>query len=184
MENHDLFELASHLSRDGALLCFTGSFSQSIIEELGNALRKYLELDSAQRSSFMDVFSVYIEAAQNVRNYGATHLSGEDPAERAQKERSIVVIAKEGGRHVIRAGNAVHNAHLPALLGRLSQVAALDRAGLRALYKEQLKSQERTATGGAGLGLIEMARKATSPLAWATRTIDDRFSFFSLHVTV
>ena len=184
MANRDLSELAGYLARDGAMLCFTGSFSQTIIEELGNALRKYLEGEDAQKSSIMDVFSVYIELAQNVRNYGSQLLASEDATAREHVTRSIIVIGKEDGRHVVRAGNAVHRDRLPALVAQLEQVSMLDRAALRTLYKERLKSPDRSAGGGAGLGLIDMARKSSAPLVWAVRPLDDDYSFFSLHVTL
>jgi hypothetical protein len=37
---------------------------------------------------------------------------------------------------------------------------------------------------GAGVGLIEMARKASRPLEYSVEKIDDKFSFFELRVIV
>ena len=45
------------------------------------------------------------------------------------------------------------------------------------------KPKSESATG-AGLGLIDMARKATAPLEYSLHAIDDGLSFFSLRVAV
>ena len=182
-ENRDLYQLAESLSHTGVLLCFNGSFSQSIIEELGSALRRYLELEQVQKSSNLDVFAVYIEIAQNVRNYSAKLLATQEPDAAIQAARSIVVIGKEDGHYVVRAGNAVKNEDVLPLEQRLQKITSLDRTGLKAYYKEQLRSAN-SSSSSAGLGLIDMARKATSPLAHAIRPIDSGYSFFSLHVTI
>ena len=61
MESIDLFGLREHFNRSRILLCFNGPISRSLIEEIGNALKNYLQADSALPSAAMDVFSAYIE---------------------------------------------------------------------------------------------------------------------------
>jgi hypothetical protein len=51
------------------------------------------------------------------------------------------------------------------------------------LYKEKLRGPRLTG-GGAGLGLVDVARRATQPLSWSFREIDDRYRFFSLSVII
>ena len=69
METIDLFGLREHFNRSRILLCFNGPISRSLIEEIGNALKNYLQADSAQPSAAMDVFSAYVEMTQNIRHY-------------------------------------------------------------------------------------------------------------------
>lgn len=167
----NLFELKETLGEAGALITFSGSFSHGIIEELGTAVKAYLESQTVQKSAMMDVFSVYIEAAQNVRNYaGATN-------------EGILVIAKQGGHYEVHSGNVVKGPDVAALTERLETLSGLDKAELKALYKEQLR-KDRSPDQGAGLGLIEMARRATRPLTWEFRPLADGRSFFSLRVVV
>ena len=85
----NLFALKEQLREAGILISFTGSFSHSIIEELGTAVKKHLESAQSQKTAMMDVFSVYIEAAQNVRNYAELRVA----AGHADAQASIVVIA-------------------------------------------------------------------------------------------
>ncbi|CDH47067.1 MAG: hypothetical protein IPL59_20810 [Candidatus Competibacteraceae bacterium] len=177
----DLTRLQQELSDQGILMSFSGPFSHSIIEELGKAVKNHLENAQATRSVLMDVFAVYIEQAQNVRNYISRWEQHADQARLANS--GIVVIAREGERYVVSSGNLLSWADAPTLMARLERLRDLDKAGLKALYKEQMR-QPLTAEGGAGLGLTEMARKASEPLEHTLSTVDDQYLFFSLRVVI
>jgi len=177
----DLVRLQDELRCQGVLMSFSGPFSHTIIEELGKAVRHYLEGAQVSGSALMDVFAVYIEQAQNVRNYLSRREAGPDQTRLASS--GIVVIAQDEQRCVVSSGNLLDRADAPRLTAHLEQLRSLDQAGLKALYKKQLR-QPLSETGGAGLGLIEMARKATAPLDYALGDIDDRYLFFSLRVVI
>ncbi len=180
MEN--LHDLRHTLSSQGALICFNGPFTHSIIEELGKAVRKYLENEEVQKSALMDVFSVYIEATQNVSNYANRDEWRE--TERTRLNAGIVVIGREGDRYVVQSGNPVRPEDAAVLRERLDRLIALDKAGLKALYKEQARSKLGPGSSSAGLGLIDMARKASEPLEYALVPDQAGLSFFSLKVIV
>ncbi len=177
----NLFSLRERLGEAGALIAFSGSFSHSLIEELGLAVRKYLESESVQRTAMMDVFSVYVEASQNVRNYTGLKLKD---AELAISASSIIVIAKRDEHYEVNAGNMVETDDVSQLRDRLEELKALDKAGLKALYKEQLRKDRDPESVGAGLGLIDMARRSSAPLEFEFSPVNDRYSFFSLRVII
>lgn len=180
MSNIDLHALRQSFDRDRIMLSFNGPFSQSLIEELGKALKSYLEAEDASTGSAMDVFSVYIEMTQNIRNYTAA--KGYNDGDSS----GIVVIGRyDNGHYFVSAGNVVDEADGRALAERVKSLAALDKAALKAAYKEQLRRpRDETTGGGAGLGFIDMARKANSPLMCDVRPASAGRSFFSLHVTL
>ncbi len=178
----DLFEIKEQLRDAGILISFSGSFSHSIIEELGTAVKKYLESSESKRPAMMDVFSVYIEAAQNVRNYSERQLAA--GADKADLDANIVVIARQDEHYQIYAGNAVQNADIPPLTANLERLAGMDKAQLKALYKEQLRKERGPDDSGAGLGLIEMARRASEPMRYSFTPVDGGSSYFSLCVTI
>lgn len=174
----NLFALKEQLRDAGILISFTGSFSHSIIEELGTAVKKYLESAESQKTAMMDVFSVYIEAAQNVRNYAERTGNGQ-----SETDASIVVIARGPTRYRIYAGNVIEAADVDDLGARLDALAGLDKAGLKDAYKDQLRKQ-RPDGHGAGLGLIEMARRASQPLQYSFTPLPDGRAYFSLCVEI
>ena len=178
----NLHDIRRTLSNDGILICFNGPFSHGIIEELGKAVRRHLESEDVQKSALMDVFAVYIEATQNVSNYA--NRPGRREEERLSLNGGIIVIGRQGEHYVVQSGNPVLAEDGAALSRRLDRIIALDKPGLKALYKEQMRQPVEPGGAGAGLGLIDMARKARLPLEYALVPDDRGLTFFSLKVTL
>lgn len=178
----NLNDIRQTLTDGGILICFNGPFSHSIIEELGKAVKKHLENEDVQKSAMMDVFSVYIEATQNVRNYGNRPDLSE--AERPKLNTGIIVIAKQEDRYVVHSGNCVRHDHGSELVRRLDLLSGLDKPALKAMYKEVLRQELPLGKRGAGLGLIEMARKAREPLQYSLIPEGEGYAFFSLQVVL
>ena len=59
-----LDSLREHFNAQRILLCFDGPISRSLIEEIGNALKNYLQAEQAHPSAAM-TFGTYIEISQN-----------------------------------------------------------------------------------------------------------------------
>lgn len=180
MEHSRLFDLREAYNEQGILLCFNGPFSQGLIEEIGNALKRYLQSETTSSTSAMDVFAVYIELAQNIQRYSAAqgYNEGEGSA--------TVVIGKDTtGAYVIAAGNIVEPADGEALVQRVTELAALDKVALKAAYREQLRMPRHEGAAGAGLGLIDISRKASQPISCRVcpDSKGDR-AFFSLRVVI
>lgn len=180
MDLIDLFSLQQTYNQQRIMLCFNGPLTKSLIEEIGNALRNYMERENATASSAMDVFGAYIELTQNIRHYAARKGWNETEAS------ATVVIARDvEGHYVVSAGNILDAADGPELEARVKKLASMDKAQLKAEYKEQLrKPREEGAATGAGLGLIDLARKASEPLSCSLRTLDDGRAFFSMRVAM
>lgn len=176
----DLFSLQQTYNQQRIMLCFNGPLTKSLIEEIGKALRNYMEHEHATPSSAMDVFGAYIELTQNIRHYAARKGWGEGDAS------ATVVIARDTeGRYVVSAGNILDGTDGPALEARVRRLASMDKTQLKAEYKEQLrKPRDEAACTGAGLGLIDLARKASEPLSCSLRTLDDGRAFFSMRVVM
>ncbi len=180
MEPLDFFALRELFNRSRILLCFNGPISRSLIEEIGNALKNYLQADNALPAAAMDVFGVYIEMTQNIRHYALAQ-GYDDLASSA-----TVVVARDGdGRYLVQAGNLVEPADGEALLRRVNELAALDKNELKAAYKAQLRQpRDENARSGAGLGLIDVARKAALPLSASLAPVNEGRAFFSLRAVI
>lgn len=176
----DLYQLRNVFTAQQIMLCFNGPFSATLIDEIGKALRNHMEGLSESPSAVSDVFSVYIELTQNIRNYSQTRNFTEE-----QSIATVVVARTPDGRYTVSAGNVVHLADGESLLQRVEALSHLDKNELKAAFKAQLRQPRDTLTGpGAGLGLIDMARKASEPLAATVQALPDGLSFFSLRVTL
>ncbi|MFU1912334.1 biofilm regulation protein kinase SiaB [Bordetella avium] len=179
MNAADLYALGERFNQNRVLLCFNGPISRSLIEEIGNALKNYLMAEQARPAEAMDVFSAYIEMVQNIRQYAAANGDVEAHA--------TVVIGRSGdNRYEVSAGNRVRTEDGRQLVERIQALAALDKASLKAAYKEQLhKPRDPGAATGAGLGLIDIARRAGAPLrASLSPSASAGWDFFSLSVEI
>ncbi|HSH57198.1 MAG TPA: biofilm regulation protein kinase SiaB [Halomonas sp.] len=176
----DLLTLRNTYLQQRIMLCFNGPISRSLIEEIGHALRNYLNNQSATPSAAMDVFAVYIEMTQNIRHYATRREYGEKDA-----TATIAVARDSEGHYQVSAGNLVEDADGQRLVEAVENLAPLDAAALKRAYKQQLRRpRDEAADSGAGLGLIDMARKSTRPLVASLQPLSAGKSFFSLTATI
>ncbi|HEX2948419.1 MAG TPA: SiaB family protein kinase [Armatimonadota bacterium] len=180
--NQSMALLKEEFMQEGILMCFNGPFSHEIIEELGSAIKKHLASEQLAHAALMDLFAIFIEQTQNVRNYTMQiPVYNQEPA---KLQSAIVLIGKQGNKYWVHSGNYIANEDLPSLTARLDQLNSLGKDELRRLYKTQLRQEMPPTSTGAGLGLIDMARRMSEPFAYTSERIDDNYSFFSVRVIV
>jgi hypothetical protein len=171
----DLYNLRQQFDESGMMMCFNGPFSHSIIEEIGTALRNYLAAENIAKAAVLDVFAVYIELAQNVRNYITVREINQGEA-----AASIITIARWNDGYAISSGNMVLQGDAAPLCSRIKEISAMTPEELKRSYKEQMRRDVSPGSLGAGLGLLEIARHSSSPMICSVREVDATYSFFSL----
>ena len=173
----DLLAIREIFNRQNIMLWFNGPVTAPLIEEIGTALRKHMEGQAESPSAISDVFSVYIEMAQNIRRYAQ--------AQAFENEASTILISRDdAGHYVISASNIVRDQDANALGERIGQLFHLDKEALKAAFKTQLRQPRSALTGSAGLGLIDMARKAAAPLQHTLQALDNGRTLFNLRVVL
>jgi hypothetical protein len=177
-----LFEVQKSLQSKGILISFSGRLSQGLIEEYGEAVKKYLEADDRPINQVYHIFSIFIEQTQNIKNY-CTYKEASRQAEQIAQS-SIVTIGKSEKGSIICSGNLVENMDLDSLVLYVKMLSTLDKDQLKKLYKEKLKQDMSDDKGSAGIGLIEIARKASYPLEYSVTPVDNDLSFFTLQAVV
>lgn len=182
MVHNQLLELQRMLNKNGILISFSGRFSQQIIEELGDALKKYLESEECPRNDVFNIFSIFIEQTQNIKNYCENKRT--TPHYERIANACMVTIGNSEAGTFVWSGNIIEREDCEQLLRLLSDITPLDKLALKKLYKEKLKQELPLGSSSAGIGLVEMARKATQPLQYDITNLDDNFSFFTLKAFV
>jgi len=176
----DLHDFYKGVRKDGILFCFSGPTSQGIVEGIGETLRQSMELGEASSTTIYKVFSTFVEQVQNVIYYSAEKIP---PHETNGEELrfGILVIGVKQEKFYVRCGNYIVNKQAEKLAGRLRELQPMDKNQLKELYRNRRrKTDGPNEIEGAGLGLIEMARKASEPLQFEIVPIDEKKSFFSL----
>lgn len=185
MINENLHQLIGELTSYGIIVSFNGSFTQGIIEEIGTAITSYLQAEkNTDETDNHNVFSVYIEQAQNIKTYFLKKALVNDKQEISRRAfESIIVIGRHKEQFFVCSGNLVHNDDAGKLRERIDYVNSLTKDQLKQFYKATLRRTDST-FDSAGLGIIDMARKASCPLEYMFMARDEQYSFFTLKVSL
>ncbi len=176
----EIFDLYKALKEEGVVFCFCGPTSQAVVEGIGETLRQRMELEGVGTSVINRVFSVFIEQIHNILHYSSEKIP-EDGNVDDELRFGIVLVGRNGRNFYVRCGNFVSKSRVKPLSELLERLQGLDKDQLKALYKERRRSAEPDDDSkGAGLGFIEMARKASEPLKFGFTAVDDDRSFFSI----
>jgi hypothetical protein len=181
----DLYSLYKDLKSKRIMFCYCGPIAHAGIEGIAQTLRMNLEYDGTGNTAKNAVFSIFIEQIQNILNYSAERLDNTQPDSENELCFGAVVIGKEeDGNYFIYCGNRIYNKDVLQLGSKIDELKDLNKDELKALYKERRKMEPPAGSKGAGLGLVEIARKAEKPIEYSFKNIDDEFSFFSIKVVV
>jgi len=156
---------------------------------VGEALKQKLTIDDADTKTLRSVFAIFVEQMQNIIRYSAEKARQPPPLasdDGALKEirYGILTIGREGDDYVVCAGNLIRKTDVERLEARLSRIRDMTKEELKALYKEKLRADPEQGSKGAGLGFIEVARRATRPIEFDFADIDNEHSFFALKATI
>jgi hypothetical protein len=182
MKEFDIFELKKTLDCRNIALCFNGPFTRNILDELGNAIKSHIKSAQIEQSLMYDVFSVFMEMVLNVRNYIIKKRYVEQGLH--DYSSAALVVSVSDNVYSICSGNAVDKLDIDYLTKTLSSFNSMDRKDLKEMYKERkLKKLPKDATS-AGLGLMNIVKKASEPLQYRVRDINQTHCFFSLKVVI
>jgi hypothetical protein len=185
---NDLFELRSQLREAGVILAYCGYVTEPVLTGVGEALKQKLAIEDMDTKTARSVFAVFVEQMQNIIRYSAEKEPPGPPVESAGAGRAIrygiVTIGRNDRGFVVKAGNLVDRSDVARLRSRLERIQRADRAELKALYKEQLRAEPEATSKGAGVGIIEIARRASRPIGFDFVDLDERYAFFALEAEI
>jgi hypothetical protein len=138
-------------------------------------LEKEMEDSEYGSSGRKRLFIFVLESLQNISRHGV----GEKYA-----DKSLVTYSKTVDGYTITTANVIPELDSLYLRERLRQINSLDINEIKRIYVELLDSTEFSDKGGAGLGLLEMAKKTGNRLDYDFEPVDNNHSYFILSKTV
>ncbi len=179
MEFGSAHSLYLALSGCRSSLLYSGAFTDARTADLvawGEAL-----LDAEERPTLRNRLTfVMVEAYQNIVRHRA--LVGSELERGAG--RSLFLLRHQASGNEVVAVNPVLRDEAGGLRSLLERLRGLDIAQLKQLFLQRLRAEERTTRGGAGLGLIEMARRSGQEMGHVLTAIDEAHELFMLRVIV
>ena len=160
----------------GVLVSYTGNLAGATSESLlALSEQAVLSAGSPMKRS-RRVGHVLIEALQNVSRHGWVDAQGETPF--------FLTLEQTPLGFQIQTGNIVDFDMASELRERLASVNGMNRDELRKAYVETLCEGELSERGGAGLGLLSMAKRSEGPLNYQFTECGSDLFLFTLAVLV
>lgn len=175
----DVYNYYKQMQEESVILYFKGEITNSLLTSILQLVDDRLEHKSENVKTKKKVFSVLLECLQNIYNYQQINDFENDRLLSA----ALMIRRTEDAYHII-TGNFVKEDSVEELKTKIDKVNALDAEELKEFYKEILLVSEPTPSGGAGLGIIDIARKSGSKILYHFEPSKEDYSFYSLEVKV
>lgn len=173
----DLLRRSSDISDKAVILL---SHYGSICANGTDGLLKVIEnslISSGEKRSFVKRFcALFIEVAQNVCIHSARDINGQT--------QSFIIIVKDQSHYKIISGNQILLQDTERLNAKFNEIENLSKEELHRLYIETLSNDEFSTKGGAGLGLLTIARKSEGRFTHLIQVIDDSFAYLTIDIPI
>ncbi len=152
------------------LMIYKGDFGKDSIMPIIQIIEERIKSD--EDTSNKAFFLILVELLQNVSRHSL---------DSSQKD-GIFCVSNDDTGYAISVGNIVDTDTMNELILRIDELNAMDAEQLKQLYKKTLREGTFSDKGGAGLGLIEIARKSRGKLGYEFDAITGGKYFFTFNV--
>ncbi len=182
---HNLYELNQELNEQGIFFCLSGPVSQKLVSDIGVVLKQKMKMENASRLTVLRVFALVVEKVQNIIHYSAEK-SSDDTASDSEMGVSfgIIAVGYKDEHYFVLSGNMIENQKIEDLQEKLTKIQQMSRNELKQYYRKKRRQEPGEGSKGAGLGFLEMAKKASSPFDFDFKPINDTMSFFTIKTTI
>jgi hypothetical protein len=177
-KNSFAFRLFEGMQKENLSYIYRGVFSQNITDSILSLTESNLEKQGEDSKTKKRVFTIMVEGLQNITRHQET----EDEA--YLNETGIFIIQDVNSKYYITTGNPILKKNIPNLTAQLNKINSFDEEELKQYYKNVLNDNIISNKGGAGLGLIEMARKSGNKLVFDFVDLNENYSYFYLNTEI
>lgn len=157
---------------------YKGIFTQAVTDSLIAFAQSIFDESEINRKAKKRVFYILVECIQNITRHQ------EVPDEEPPESDGIFFIQSSGAKYNISQGNLIINDQINSLKEKIENINKLDKEELKTYYKSALRDSRISSKGGAGLGLIEIARKSGNKIRFNFNQVDDKYSFFFMDTLI
>ncbi|MGD2088587.1 MAG: SiaB family protein kinase [Candidatus Aminicenantes bacterium] len=182
MAELELLEYYKKMCERNIVLDFQGAISQELVVGMAELLKNKSSQEFGRTTIVKKLFSIFIEMAQNIAIYSAERVYLD--AHRGDVGAGIIVVTEENNNCTITSGNLVKNRSIAKIIERCQKINRMEKTELRQFYKSQIKSSRERGKKGAGVGLIDIARKSGNAIRYGVTQVDDINSFLVLSVKI
>lgn len=123
------------------------------------------------------VYAAMVESLENVYKH-------QDLIEGDSDYLPKFTLVIDGDYILISSSNSVLTSKIDMIRERLEHVNSLDKAGLKDFYKDIIMNGVLSSKGGAGLGIVNLARVTGDKIDYKFEQIDSQYSYYTLNVKI
>ncbi len=168
--------LYDELLLNGVSLVYIGEFNHGVIKMFTSMSEDTMSRNSENRTIRRRVYHSMVEILQNMEKHSEMLSSS--------KDKGLFMLGKKDDVYYIITANRILKDQVASLSYMIDNVNSATREELKNMYKIQLKNGGLSSKGGAGLGLIDIARKTRRKLEYLFLPIDEKSNHFVLKVEI
>ena len=161
------------------ILLYKGVLTFDLLSTLISTAEKRINDFETDRRTQKKFYSILTESLQNM-HYHVEKVN--DVITDFNTDTVLIMILAKKRHFLIKTCNYVSVSQMTKLKEKIDMVNSLDKEALKALYAEALSNNEFSNKNTAGLGLLEISRKAEYPLTYSIEKVDDQYSYFNLEI--
>ncbi|MEN8121403.1 MAG: SiaB family protein kinase, partial [Bacteroidota bacterium] len=173
-----LVDLHNLKQKDDLEYIFRGDFSPKIVRSILDLAQTTLEEASDTSKIKSKIYYIMGESLQNIARHNS------DSFNHSPDKYSLFAIHKKKLKYFITTGNLIEINDIDTLKERIEKINSLEKEDLRNFSRTTRTSGALSDKGGAGLGLIEMAKRSGNKLDYDFKEINDQFSYFYLNTEI
>lgn len=183
MSLSNIYELYQTMERDNTMLSFKGVVTSDLLTSVLQIMESKLDHVEKSPKTKKKVYNVLVECLQNLYHHNE-EISELEGLDLLFSKSALLMISKNSDHYEVKTGNYIAKDKSKELKRKLDDINALDKDGLRELYKSILNDGEMSDKGTAGLGMIDIARKSGNKLEYELMPVDNEYDFFCLNVKI
>lgn len=176
LNGEDLFILFKEFESYSLSYVYKGIFNPGLTDKILSLAETNMNLTGESSKTQKKVYFVMIETLQNITRH-------QDETQSEENHAFFVVLNKQG-EYSLTSGNIIDDSKINGLKTSLEKINSLNAEELKEYYKYVLENTGMSEKGGAGLGLIDMARKSGNKLLYHFRKLTGNASFFYFNTKV
>jgi len=173
-----IISLYDILSENGISLVYIGKFNQQVTKLFTGLYEQEMDNYEEDKKTKRRVYHILVEILQNMQKHS------NQISENYLLGSGLFMIGKLEDTYYIITSNKVEKQNIPELINAIELVNSSSKEELKLMYKKQLKEGKITKRGGAGLGLIDIARKTGEKIDYLFLPINDNENYFVLKAEI
>ena len=179
-------EYSKMLADNNIHVIYSGPLWASGIDGIAEMLLKRLEFDDLSFNASQSVFSIFVEQINNMMMYSAEKdLKNDSEGNQLEISKGNFILGIQDTTYFVQSGNLVTDNNAKILKSRIDHLNALDKKELRQYHKQLLYAEDdNPQSKGAGIGLIEIARRASDTITYEFEPHSDGLQYFTMYITI